>query len=371
MQKSIASILCVLSFVAFAAPTVSYQTATNIAKEVIDQKVTKQFVENLGIEAGVSEDRARDIVDASFDGGTNAVNIALTDRYTKAATDAKFFPRVSDVESADPGILSWGGTQVDQKLILRVGTLEVPELTVGRKNFADKQDSINVVGILKGDGLGIISTATKSSTSADPANADYRDPQDNTCHRTEFTEWSHDHQTSFGEIGQPSFNNGVWNWKDENGNNVLFASGTEDDTDLYFRDVDNTQEIQLHSTRSPVCTDGKKFVTSDVVDGKVSSAVSTNNPAFVSAVRNTPTENMPEDMPTDWGTYGTVGAALAALAAFVKWAKAKTVAVIGSGGKPTDQFATDLLGKQVAKDAIHDSGGVQHDYNGYYVNIEV
>ena len=85
-----------------------------------------------------------------------------------------------------------------------------------------------------------------------------------------------------------------------------------------------------------------------MVDGKVSSAVSTNNPAFVSAVRNTPTENMPEDMPTDWGTYGTVGAALAALAAFVKWAKAKIVAVIGDDGKPTDQFATDLLGKQVA-----------------------
>ena len=108
-------------------------------------------------------------------------------------------------------------------------------------------------------------------------------------------------------------------------------------------------EKDITATRSAVCTDGKKFVTSDVVDGKVSAAVSTNNPAFVSAVRNTPTSGMPEDMPTDWGTYGTVGAALAALAAFVKWAKAKIVAVIGDDGKPTNTFATDLLGKQVAK----------------------
>lgn len=89
-------------------------------------------------------------------------------------------------------------------------------------------------------------------------------------------------------------------------------------------------------------------ITDGATKTELAAAVSTNNPAFVSAVRNTPTENIPEDMPTDWGTYGTVGAALAALAAFVKWAKAKIVAVIGDDGKPTNQFATDLLGKQVA-----------------------
>ena len=93
-------------------------------------------------------------------------------------------------------------------------------------------------------------------------------------------------------------------------------------------------------------------ITDGATKTELSAAVSTNNPAFVSAVRNTPTENMPEDMPTDWGTYGTVGAVLAALAAFVKWAKAKIVAVIGDDGKPTNQFATDILGKQVAKEAI-------------------
>ena len=89
-------------------------------------------------------------------------------------------------------------------------------------------------------------------------------------------------------------------------------------------------------------------ITDGATKTELAAAVSTNNPAFVSAVQNTPTENIPEDMPTDWGTYGTVGAAFAALAAFVKWAKAKIVAVIGDDRKPTDQFATDLLGKQVA-----------------------
>lgn len=79
----------------------------------------------------------------------------------------------------------------------------------------------------------------------------------------------------------------------------------------------------------------------DLVDGKVSSAVSTNNPAFVSAVRNTPTENMPEDMPTDWGTYGTVGAALAALAAGLKWIKN----ILGSVASGYSTFAEWIASK--------------------------
>ena len=129
-------------------------------------------------------------------------------------------------------------------------------------------------------------------------------------------------------------------------------SDPDSDVDLIFRDIrDGTKSFR--AVRIKPCTSNELFTTPSYVDGKVSSAVSTNNPAFVSAVRNTPTENMPEDMPTDWGTYGTVGAALAALAAFVKWAKAKIVAVIGDDGEPTDTFATDLLGKQAAINALH------------------
>lgn len=85
-----------------------------------------------------------------------------------------------------------------------------------------------------------------------------------------------------------------------------------------------------------------------ITDAAPLSMISATDTTFASAVRAVPTTDMPEDMPSDWGAYGTVGAALAALAAFVKWAKAKIVAVIGDDGKPTDTFATDLLGKQVA-----------------------
>lgn len=89
-----------------------------------------------------------------------------------------------------------------------------------------------------------------------------------------------------------------------------------------------------------------------ITDAAPLSMISATDTTFASAVRAVPTTDMPEDVPTDWGTYGTVGAALAALAAFVKWAKAKIVSVIGNDGKPTDQFATDLLGKQVAISAM-------------------
>ena len=188
--------------------------------------------------------------------------------------------------------------------------------------------------------------AEKSSTSADPANADYRDPQDNTCHKTEYGKWvAHTTSHTFVSHQQPYLNGGLWLWQDDYGA-IYSADGDSSSIELEFSEPGLPERFT--ATRSAVCTDGKRFVTEDVVDGKVSAAVSTNNPAFVSAVRDTPTSGMPEDMPTDWGTYGTVGAALAALAAFVKWANAKIVAVIGNDGKPTDTFATDLLGKQVA-----------------------
>ena len=176
-----------------------------------------------------------------------------------------------------------------------------------------------------------------------------RDRDDNTCHKTEFGKWKFDNGTVADP--QPYLYTGedgtYWLWQKPE-DDEWAADGDESSTELTFIDDDHT-----HMTRSAVCTKDKRFVTEDVVDGKVSAAVSTNNPAFVSAVRNTPTSGIPEDMPTDWGTYGTVGAALAALAAFVKWAKANIVAVIGNDGKPTDTFAGDLLGKQVAINAMH------------------
>lgn len=115
----------------------------------------------------------------------------------------------------------------------------------------------------------------------------------------------------------------------------------------YAREADHAREAGLvmwsYVEAKPTTLSGY-----GITDAAPLSMISATDTTFASAVRAVPTTDMPEDVPTDWGTYGTVGAALAALAAFVKWAKAKIVAVIGDDGKPTDQFATDLLGKQVA-----------------------
>ena len=229
------------------------------------------------------------------------------------------------------------------------------ELTAG---LAAKQSKITVSGILKGDGQGGVNEATKSSTSSDPANADYRDPQDNTCHKTGFGEWSYGgldmslgtYSLEYAVLIPPNIY-GFCLYLD--GNNIGTTSlehTTPEDSESISGDGQIGDDIiSWTATRHSVCTEGEKFVTSDVVDGKVSSAVSTNNPAFVSAVRNTPTENMPEDMPTDWGTYGTVGAALAALAAGLKWIKN----ILGSVASGYSTFA-DWIASRYTKP----SGGI-------------
>ena len=123
MQKSIASILCVLSFVAFAAPTVSYQTATNIAKKVIDQKVTKQFVENLGIE--------EEIVQA-----TNRLSQTLTDAIDAHVADTN---NPHAVTAAQVGALPLIEDSNGQKTAVTIGNRRSGE-SVGPFSIANGND---------------------------------------------------------------------------------------------------------------------------------------------------------------------------------------------------------------------------------------
>ena len=116
-----------------------------------------------------------------------------------------------------------------------------------------------------------------------------RDLTDNTCHQSEFTEW----------VCTPVLPSNYWfGWYDDGHGDVGWAPflnrettpsgrrlGDADSTSLSYGEADWAGGFAFTATRSAVCTDGEKFVTSDVVDGKVSAAVSTNNPAFVSAVR--------------------------------------------------------------------------------------
>ena len=298
---------------------------------------------------GVDTNAVREIAREEIGPATNEVMIA---------TDAKLSPIEEQVASLSSSVSGLQSSKLDARTIhwdsdgdLVIGGDSVyPNLRM----FTGSIEEVGAISLERPDGIAYLSPIDSRLVWVDISKIaeidSKRDLTDNTCHKTEFTEW-------------------VCNPAGDGGGNTYSISYNQS-KGIYYLDLlpaypaiasilserDDKVVLDFYSgvtaTRTAVCTDGKKFVTEDVVDGKVSDAVSTNNPAFVSAVRNTPTENMPDDMPTDWGTYGTVGAALAALAAFVKWAKAKIVAVIGDDGEPTDTFAADLLGKQVAISAI-------------------
>ena len=99
-----------------------------------------------------------------------------------------------------------------------------------------------------------------------------------------------------------------------------------------YRELEGTTVRVVRYVDGPDTLVGAKYV-----DG----LTSTNNPSFVSAVQNTPTSGMPEDMPTDWGTFGMVGAALAALAAGLKWCKN----ILGSLASGYSTFAAWIASK--------------------------
>lgn len=201
------------------------------------------------------------------------------------------------------------------------------------------------------------------------AGVDFRDPQDNTCHKTEYgNKWIASNPPEGLGNTQPYYDEAAlyWVWWSEDHVNPYTADGAPDAKSLTFSYHGTT----FTATRSAVCSDGKRFVTEDVVDGKVSAAVSTNNPAFVSAVRNTPTSGMPEDIPTDWGTFGTVGAALAALAAGLKWCKN----ILGSLASGYSTFAAWIESKLDRASLVHEYSAtsaykvgaiVYHDGNIY------
>lgn len=116
----------------------------------------------------------------------------------------------------------------------------------------------------------------------------------------------------------------------------------------YAREADHAREAGLvmwsYVEAKPTTLSGYG-ITDGATKTELAAAVSTNNPAFVSAVQNTPAPEPGQGEDPPWGTWGTVGAAIAGLVAGLKWLKDK---VFDSAGNIQDQFATDLLGKQVA-----------------------
>lgn len=131
------------------------------------------------------------------------------------------------------------------------------------------------------------------------AGTDYRNPQDNTCHKTELGEWVADLPAGYTFEQESTIHyDGNNSWSvivriEGFGPSTASATGPEDSTSLNFR---TTFGSTFTATRTAVCSDGKRFVTEDFA--------------------------------------------------------AKKSDIFGNDGKPSDIFATDLLGKHVAKEKV-------------------
>lgn len=131
------------------------------------------------------------------------------------------------------------------------------------------------------------------------AGTDYRNPQDNTCHKTELGEWVADLPAGYTFEQESTIHyDGNNSWSvivriEGFGPSTASATGPEDSTSLNFR---TTFGSTFTATRTAVCSDGKRFVTEDFA--------------------------------------------------------AKKSDIFGNDGKPSDMFTTDLLRKRVAKEKV-------------------
>ena len=102
------------------------------------------------------------------------------------------------------------------------------------------------------------------------AGEDYRDSQDNTCHKTEFTEWTFNPSIPSGySLRYEQSPLGYWGWflYDANGKKDGGANhGGEypDATNIIVPGYEWSGGYSFTATRSAVCSDGKRFVTEDV-----------------------------------------------------------------------------------------------------------
>ena len=108
-----------------------------------------------------------------------------------------------------------------------------------------------------------------------------RDLSDNTCIRNDgLGEWvAHGLPSGITLVGQPGFNAFVheWMWRDSEGDLYI----ADEDQDAVYGTF-NGQDFNFEATRSAVCTSNELYTTKGYVD----KSISTNNPAFVSAVQS-------------------------------------------------------------------------------------
>ena len=112
----------------------------------------------------------------------------------------------------------------------------------------------------------------------------------------------------------------------------------------YAREADHAREAGLvmwsYVEAKPTTLSGYG-ITDGATKTELAAAVSTNNPAFVSAVQNTPAPEPGQGEDPPWGTWGTVGAAIAGLVAGLKWVKN----ILGSVASGYSTFAEWIASK--------------------------
>ena len=174
-------------------------------------------------------------------------------------------------------------------VVLTVGNFATEsgvEAAIAAHHDGTKQDIVIVGGILKGYGNGDIIAATAGVDYATPEQLNgKRDTQDNTCHKTEFTKWTFSDGIEREIYIDEDFGFYVDDWTFVLYDSVTHDHMTDESTDVYATADESISPVEYTATRSTVCKTNELFTTKGYVDGKVSAAVSTNNPAFVSAVR--------------------------------------------------------------------------------------
>ena len=270
--------------------------------------------------------------------------------------------------------------------------LEVTEATAHRERAL-----VPVVG----DSLALVSQLPTAAEKA--AWNGKRDEDDNTCHKTEFSEWSYDPPLPSGAYIE-WFSSG-WGFDPDKTGQQGFVYGDETDIEVFFPANSWTGNYDFTATRS-VCTINKLFTTFDFVFalvngvktllGSVASGYSTfsawiaskfDTAKAVHAFAATATYEVGEIVLHGGIAYKCTTAVTTAGAwtGSTNWTAASDADLaarlknLKSDGKPTDQFATDLLGKQVAKEAIDerlpipisakDAGFTTESYKRFIVTV--
>ena len=150
------------------------------------------------------------------------------------------------------------------------------------------------------------------------------------------TGWSKWAWTDGGDWGTPYYDDGVGEWLCDSMNGAVEGTTDINATSItYFLwDAELEQDLHHTATRTRLTRNALGLarlvdlpqLTNDVpymISSAAQAAISTNNPAFITAVTNCPVVIATMDGTTlgEFGEYGTLGALLAALAAAITWLK--------------------------------------------------